>query len=132
MDWAWAQHCTKCHCKCCWTSQLWSSETGEFSILGQLSWSYSFWWSCFYAWLYGCSDNVLTFNIFILMQTILNIPGFSDNVLTHLLAGLGAGFFAVCIGSPIDVVGSWSRLHLLLCLRRIIRLITSDYLLSLS
>ncbi|XVF46651.1 hypothetical protein PTKIN_Ptkin03bG0044600 [Pterospermum kingtungense] len=39
-------------------------------------------------------------------QTILNIPGFSDNVLTHLLAGLGAGFFAVCIGSPIDVVKS--------------------------
>ncbi|PPS14138.1 hypothetical protein GOBAR_AA06432 [Gossypium barbadense] len=37
-------------------------------------------------------------------QTILKIPGFSDNVLTHLLAGLGAGFFAVCIGSPIDVV----------------------------
>ncbi|XWS74051.1 hypothetical protein CRYUN_Cryun02cG0182400 [Craigia yunnanensis] len=37
-------------------------------------------------------------------QTILKIPGFSDSVLTHLLAGLGAGFFAVCIGSPIDVV----------------------------
>lgn len=39
-------------------------------------------------------------------QTILKIPGFSDNVLTHLLAGLGAGFFAVCIGSPVDVVKS--------------------------
>ncbi|XP_022731215.1 mitochondrial uncoupling protein 2-like [Durio zibethinus] len=39
-------------------------------------------------------------------QTILKIPGFSDNVLTHLLVGLGAGFFAVCIGSPIDVVKS--------------------------
>ncbi|XWS28745.1 hypothetical protein CRYUN_Cryun25bG0097400 [Craigia yunnanensis] len=39
-------------------------------------------------------------------QTILKIPGFSDNVLTHLLAGLGAGLFAVCIGSPIDVVKS--------------------------
>lgn len=38
------------------------------------------------------------------MQTILKIPGFSDNVFTHLLAGLGAGFFAVCIGSPVDVV----------------------------
>ncbi|CAI9098379.1 OLC1v1035012C2 [Oldenlandia corymbosa var. corymbosa] len=37
-------------------------------------------------------------------QTILKIPGFTDNVLTHLLAGLGAGFFAVCIGSPVDVV----------------------------
>ncbi|XP_021891753.1 mitochondrial uncoupling protein 2 [Carica papaya] len=39
-------------------------------------------------------------------QTILQIPGFTDNVLTHLLAGLGAGLFAVCIGSPIDVVKS--------------------------
>ncbi|XP_047972140.1 mitochondrial uncoupling protein 2-like isoform X2 [Salvia hispanica] len=36
-------------------------------------------------------------------ETILKIPGFTDNVLTHILAGLGAGFFAVCIGSPIDV-----------------------------
>ncbi|GFZ13281.1 uncoupling protein 2 [Actinidia rufa] len=36
-------------------------------------------------------------------QTILKIPGFTDTVLTHLLAGLGAGFFAVCIGSPVDV-----------------------------
>ncbi|OIW20945.1 hypothetical protein TanjilG_25940 [Lupinus angustifolius] len=39
-------------------------------------------------------------------QTILKIPGFTDNVVTHLLSGLGAGFFAVCIGSPIDVVKS--------------------------
>ncbi|KAF5727350.1 mitochondrial uncoupling protein 2 isoform X1 [Tripterygium wilfordii] len=39
-------------------------------------------------------------------QIILQIPGFMDNVFTHLLAGLGAGFFAVCIGSPIDVVKS--------------------------
>ncbi|KAG6603605.1 mitochondrial uncoupling protein 1-like [Cucurbita maxima] len=39
-------------------------------------------------------------------QTILKIPGFTDNVITHLLAGLGAGFFAVCIGSPVDVVKS--------------------------
>lgn len=38
------------------------------------------------------------------MQTILKISGFTDNILTHLLAGLGAGFFAVCIGSPVDVV----------------------------
>ena len=42
------------------------------------------------------------------MQMILKIPGFMDNVLTHLLAGLGAGFFAVCIGSPVDVVGFFS------------------------
>ncbi|XP_020599848.1 mitochondrial uncoupling protein 1-like isoform X2 [Phalaenopsis equestris] len=39
-------------------------------------------------------------------QTILKIPGFSDNVFTHLLAGLGAGLFGVCIGSPVDVVKS--------------------------
>nr|BAD51466.1 uncoupling protein a [Thaumatophyllum bipinnatifidum] len=37
-------------------------------------------------------------------QTILKIPGFSDNIFTHILAGLGAGFVAVCIGSPVDVV----------------------------
>ncbi|XP_034222125.1 mitochondrial uncoupling protein 2 isoform X2 [Prunus dulcis] len=36
-------------------------------------------------------------------ETILKIPGFMDNIFTHLLAGLGAGFFAVCIGSPVDV-----------------------------
>ncbi|KNA11632.1 hypothetical protein SOVF_133380 [Spinacia oleracea] len=38
--------------------------------------------------------------------TILAIPGFTDSALTHILAGLGAGFFAVCIGSPLDVVKS--------------------------
>ena len=31
---------------------------------------------------------------------------FSDNIVTHITAGLGAGFFAVCIGSPVDVVKS--------------------------
>ncbi|CAI5460868.1 unnamed protein product, partial [Closterium sp. Yama58-4] len=39
-------------------------------------------------------------------QTLLKVPGFGDNVVTHLIAGLGAGFFAVCIGSPVDVVKS--------------------------
>ncbi|PNY08501.1 mitochondrial uncoupling protein 3-like, partial [Trifolium pratense] len=39
-------------------------------------------------------------------QTILKIPGFIDNAFTHLLAGLGAGLFAVFIGSPVDVVKS--------------------------
>ncbi|CAL5420222.1 unnamed protein product [Camellia sinensis] len=38
--------------------------------------------------------------------TLLKIPGFTDNVFTHMLSGLGAGFFAVCIGSPVDVVKS--------------------------
>ena len=38
------------------------------------------------------------------VQSILKVPGFSDNVFTHTIAGLGAGFFAVCIGSPVDVV----------------------------
>jgi hypothetical protein len=31
---------------------------------------------------------------------------FKDNIVTHLVAGLGAGFFAVCVGSPVDVVKS--------------------------
>jgi len=44
------------------------------------------------------------------MQTIMKIPFFRDSVLTHLLAGLAAGFFAVCIGSPIDVVSIHFRL----------------------
>ncbi|GAB2286336.1 Mitochondrial uncoupling protein 2 [Dionaea muscipula] len=39
-------------------------------------------------------------------ETVLTIPGFTDNAFTHTLAGLGAGFFAVCIGSPVDVVKS--------------------------
>jgi hypothetical protein len=39
-----------------------------------------------------------------LTQTILKLPGFKDDVVTHLFAGLGAGFFAVCVGSPVDVV----------------------------
>lgn len=47
------------------------------------------------------------------MQTILKIPGFTDNAFTHLLAGLGAGLFAVFIGSPVDVVGSTTARSLL-------------------
>jgi solute carrier family 25 uncoupling protein 8/9 len=39
-------------------------------------------------------------------EAVLKIPGFTDNVVTHLIAGLGAGFFAVCVGSPVDVVKS--------------------------
>lgn len=39
-------------------------------------------------------------------QSILKLPGFKDDVVTHLFAGLGAGFFAVCVGSPVDVVKS--------------------------
>ena len=38
------------------------------------------------------------------LQTLLKLPGFTDNVVTHILSGLGAGFFAVCVGSPVDVV----------------------------
>ena len=45
------------------------------------------------------------------MQTVLQIPGFTDSAFTHVLAGLGAGFFAVCIGSPIDVVSVLYPLH---------------------
>lgn len=38
--------------------------------------------------------------------SLLETGVFQDNVVTHLLAGLGAGFFAVCVGSPVDVVKS--------------------------
>ncbi|PWA49320.1 Mitochondrial brown fat uncoupling protein [Artemisia annua] len=39
-------------------------------------------------------------------QTMLKIPGFTNNVLTHLLSGLGARFFVVCVGSLVDVMKS--------------------------
>jgi len=39
-------------------------------------------------------------------QVLIGTGYFKDNVVTHLAAGLGAGFFAVCIGSPVDVVKS--------------------------
>eukprot|EP00195_Chlamydomonas_chlamydogama_P013027 CAMPEP_0202900304 /NCGR_PEP_ID=MMETSP1392-20130828/10982_1 /ASSEMBLY_ACC=CAM_ASM_000868 /TAXON_ID=225041 /ORGANISM="Chlamydomonas chlamydogama, Strain SAG 11-48b" /LENGTH=277 /DNA_ID=CAMNT_0049586673 /DNA_START=151 /DNA_END=984 /DNA_ORIENTATION=+ len=39
-------------------------------------------------------------------QSLLATGVFKDNIVTHLVAGLGAGFFAVCIGSPVDVVKS--------------------------
>ncbi|KAL8124051.1 hypothetical protein AgCh_011890 [Apium graveolens] len=39
-----------------------------------------------------------------LMKVRLQSEGFLDNIFTHLLAGLGAGFFVVCIGSPLDVM----------------------------
>ncbi|PWA69572.1 Mitochondrial brown fat uncoupling protein [Artemisia annua] len=42
----------------------------------------------------------------IVRQTMLKIPGFTNNVLTHLLSGLGARFFVVCVGSPVDVMKS--------------------------
>ncbi|MEW5297093.1 MAG: hypothetical protein WDW36_000323 [Sanguina aurantia] len=32
--------------------------------------------------------------------------GLADSTFTHLLSGLGAGFVAVCVGSPVDVVKS--------------------------
>lgn len=39
-------------------------------------------------------------------QTLLTSGIFEDNVFCHLASGLGAGFFAVCCGSPVDVVKS--------------------------
>lgn len=39
-------------------------------------------------------------------QTLLASGLFKDNVVCHIASGLGAGFFAVCIGSPVDVVKS--------------------------
>lgn len=38
-------------------------------------------------------------------QTLLG-AGMQDGVGCHLISGLGAGFFAVCVGSPVDVVKS--------------------------
>eukprot|EP00882_Tetradesmus_deserticola_P023067 GHRQ01025098.1.p2 GENE.GHRQ01025098.1~~GHRQ01025098.1.p2 ORF type:complete len:109 (-),score=4.70 GHRQ01025098.1:1124-1450(-) len=42
----------------------------------------------------------------LLQVSLLETGYFQDNVVTHLFAGLGAGFFAVCVGSPVDVVKS--------------------------
>lgn len=39
-------------------------------------------------------------------QSLLKTGVFEDNVYCHLLSGLGAGFFAVVFGSPVDVVKS--------------------------
>lgn len=39
-------------------------------------------------------------------QTLIGTGLFSDTVPCHLASGLGAGFVAVCIGSPVDVVKS--------------------------
>ena len=39
-------------------------------------------------------------------QSLIPTGLFSDTVPCHLASGLGAGFFAVCIGSPVDVVKS--------------------------
>lgn len=39
-------------------------------------------------------------------QSLLGSGFFEDNIYCHLASGLGAGFFAVCVGSPVDVVKS--------------------------
>lgn len=39
-------------------------------------------------------------------QSLLESGMFQDNVYCHLASGLGAGFVAVCVGSPVDVVKS--------------------------
>ena len=39
-------------------------------------------------------------------QTLLASGIVGDNVYCHIASGLGAGFFAVCVGSPVDVVKS--------------------------
>ena len=39
-------------------------------------------------------------------QGLLSTGLFRDNIYCHLASGLGAGFFAVCIGSPADVLKS--------------------------
>ena len=39
-------------------------------------------------------------------QTLLESGVVGDNAICHILSGLGAGFFAVVCGSPVDVVKS--------------------------
>lgn len=37
---------------------------------------------------------------------LLASGAFEDNTACHIMSGLGAGFVAVCVGSPVDVVKS--------------------------
>lgn len=39
-------------------------------------------------------------------ESLLASGMFKDDIKCHILSGLGAGFFAVCVGSPVDVVKS--------------------------
>lgn len=39
-------------------------------------------------------------------SALISTGYFEDTVPCHLASGLGAGFFAVCFGSPVDVVKS--------------------------
>ena len=39
-------------------------------------------------------------------QSLIKTGYFADTTPCHLVSGLGAGFFAVCVGSPVDVVKS--------------------------
>ncbi len=57
------------------------------------------WQSSVPMWLIDCS----------LMQiktALISTGYFEDTIPCHLASGLGAGFFAVCFGSPVDVVKS--------------------------
>jgi hypothetical protein len=51
-----------------------------------------------------CAATAEPDNAFLVAATTAGY--FQDNIVTHLVAGLGAGFFAVCVGSPVDVVKS--------------------------
>ena len=39
-------------------------------------------------------------------SSLISTGFFTDSLPTHVVAGLGAGFLAVCVGSPVDVVKS--------------------------
>ena len=41
-----------------------------------------------------------------MIQVLLASKVFKDDIYCHIVSGLGAGFFAVTIGSPVDVVKS--------------------------
>ena len=53
-----------------------------------------------------CSYISLERALLQIKQTLIGSGLFSDTVPCHIASGLGAGFFAVCIGSPVDVVKS--------------------------
>ncbi|KAG4982790.1 hypothetical protein JHK87_027539 [Glycine soja] len=52
---------------------------------------------------YDKAKQVMKKTLDYILELFLKIDGFTDNVVTHLLAGLGVEFCAVYAGSPVDV-----------------------------
>lgn len=49
VDWTWAKYSKECYYKCCWTRQLWWSETGRIMVFRLLSCTY-FIFSLLFLW----------------------------------------------------------------------------------